>query len=56
MKTTIKLIIEAIYTTDDEYYPPNISVSKMAEIDLNNDSGSFLSDADLKIISAEHIC
>ena len=55
MKIKIKVLIEAEYETDTDWYEPDTSIDEMADIDLHNDSGMFLTDAELKIVSVEQI-
>lgn len=50
----IKVIVEAIIDTIPEHYHAKTPMGMMEE-DLEGDPGAFLSDCEIKIISAEEI-
>ena len=51
----IRVTIEAEYETEPAWYQDGATPLQMAQTDLDNDPGAFLSDADVKIIKAEKI-
>lgn len=51
----IRVTIEAEYETDPTWYQDGATPLQMAQTDLDNDPGAFLSEADVKITKAEKI-
>ena len=45
MKKTIRVLIEAEYEVETDWYPEGATASQMVEIDLENDAGAFLAEA-----------